>query len=241
MKIGTYSIPNNPYRLPRLVEITKIIYDTFEDKLIPKAYANDALAKLLKHKTSNNSGFWMELAALKAYGLLEAINRSDMRVTNIGKDITYGTEEQINQAALKAVLNIPLWKPLYERYRCQLPSQDFWAKLQAITGIDAKVARSNEQYITDAFRLDTSLIKGINPPSPEVKNLTETMENIPTRSAKDSFPEVPSDVVSYGSSEDYSIWVKKDPEAIEFVESQIEAIKAWLKHQKTKLATEKTS
>lgn len=186
MDIGTYSIPNNPNRLPKLIELTKIIYDTFENKAIPKAYSNDALAKLLKRKSAENSGFWGELAAMKAYGLLETIGRSDLQVTSIGKDITYGTTEQINQAALKAVLNIPLWKILYERYRCQLPTQDFWARLQAITGIDAKVARCNEQYIIEAFRLDTSLIKDINPPTPEVKNLTELEQSPPSMSQNPS-------------------------------------------------------
>ena len=178
MNLGTYSIPNNPNRLPRLIEFTRTIYDTFEDKPIPNAYKNDSLASLLKHKSSKNGAFWGELAALKAYGLLEELGK-DLKVSVLGKDITYGTDEQAGQAALKAVLNIPLWKQLYDKYRCQLPSQDFWAKLQVITGVDAKVARSNEEYITEAFRLDTSLIKDINSPSPEVRNLTESEQSLP--------------------------------------------------------------
>jgi hypothetical protein len=180
LDIGTYSIPSNPNRLPRLIEFTKKIYDTFEEKPIPNAYKNDSLANILKHKSAKNGAFWSELAALKAYGLLEGLNRSDMKVTSIGKDITYGTDEQKSQTALKAILNIPLWKQLYDKFRGQLPSQDFWAKLQVITGCEAKVARSNEEYITEAFRVDTNLIKDSNISSLEVKNLTESDQSIPS-------------------------------------------------------------
>jgi len=177
LDIGTYSIPSNPNRLPKLIEFTKKIYDTFEEKPIPNAYKNDSVANILKHKSAKNGAFWGELAALKAYGLLEGLNRSDMKVTSIGKDLIYGTDEQKSQAALQAILNIPLWKQLYEKWRCQLPSQDFWAKLQVITGCEAKVARSNEQYITEAFRTDTNLIKDIKVIPSEVNNLTDSEQN----------------------------------------------------------------
>ena len=54
-------------------------------------------------------------------------------------------------------------------------------------------------------------------------------------------PIVPSGVATYGASGDYGIWVKKDIDSIEFTETQIEAIKAWLKHEKAKLQPEDAS
>lgn len=121
---------------------------------------NDALAQLLGYKSSNNGAYWTELAALKAYGLVEG--RNDLRITELAKQVTYGTEDQKPQAILRAFMNIPLWKQLYERYRLQLPSQEFWAKLQHITGCEAPVAKSNEQFITETFKEDTDLIKSSN-------------------------------------------------------------------------------
>ena len=91
--------------------------------------------------------------------------------------------------------------------------------------------------------LRNSKSSNCNPPLPEVKNLTET-EQQSTLSSQSSLaitPKAPSGVASFGASEDFSIWVKKDITAIEFVESQIVAIQAWLKHEKAKLETEKAS
>jgi hypothetical protein len=159
MEIGNFSVPNNPNRLPRLIEHARKIYDTYHGDAITNAKKNDALAQLLGFKSSNNGAYWSELAALKAYELLDG--RSDLRITDLGKQVTYGTENQKPPAILKAFLTIPLWKQLYERYRLQLPSQEFWAKLQHITGCEAPVAKSNEQFITEAFREDASLIKSV--------------------------------------------------------------------------------
>jgi hypothetical protein len=175
VKIGTYSIPDNPNRLPRLVEHTKKIYDTHEGRSIPNVNKNDSLAQLLGYKSSNNGAYWTELASLRAYGLLEG--RSELKVSDLGKQITYGTGDQQSQAALKAVLNIPLWKQFYEKYRLQLPTTEFWAKLQSITNCEAPVARSNEQFITEAFRDDTSLIKNLKAVAPEVNDLTNSEQN----------------------------------------------------------------
>lgn len=170
MDIGNFSVPNNPYRLPRLIEHTKKIYDTYHADAITNANKNDALAQLLGFKSSNNGAYWTELAALKAYGLLEG--RSDLKITELAKQVTYGTGDQKPQAILRAFMNIPLWKQLYERYRLQLPSQEFWAKLQHITGCEAPVAKSNEQFITEAFKEDTNLIKSIKQDTPEGADLT---------------------------------------------------------------------
>jgi hypothetical protein len=170
MDIGNFSVPNNPNRLPRLIEHTKKIYDTYHADAIVHAKKNDALAQLLGYKSSNNGAYWSELAAVKSYGLLEG--RSDLRITELAKQVTYGTGDQKPQAILRAFMNIPLWKQLYERYRLQLPSQEFWAKLQHITGCEAPVAKSNEQFITEAFKEDTSLIKSVKEYTPEGTDLT---------------------------------------------------------------------
>lgn len=176
MEIGNFSVPNNPNRLPRLIVHLKTIYDTYKGDNIPNAKKNDSLAQLLKYKSSNNGAYWSELAALKAYGLIEG--RSDIKVSELGKQVTYGVGDQKSQAILKAVLIIPLWKQLYDRYRLQLPSQEFWAKLQHITGCEAPVARSNEQFITEAFNDDASLIKDVKVSGNEVNDLTQREQGL---------------------------------------------------------------
>lgn len=177
MRIGNFRVSNNPYRLPRVVGRTKQIYDTYKADVITKATKNDALAQLLGYKSSNNGAYLAELSALKAYGLLEG--RGNVRVSETGKQATYGVNEQKPNALLKAFLNIPLWKALYDRYRLELPSQDFWAKLQHITGCEAPEAKSNEQFITEAFYTDANLIKSVKPTTTTGEGLTKG--GIPSR------------------------------------------------------------
>ncbi len=156
MKLGEYTIPDNPNRLPLLVEVTKKIYDTYKSDAIPNATKNDALAQLLGFKSSNNGAYWNRLTALRTYGLLEG--RGDLRVSQLGKDLTYGTGETKSHAAFKAFQNIGLWRELYKAHRFQLPTQDFWAKLAKIANCEPPVAKSNQQYVSEAFAEDSKLI-----------------------------------------------------------------------------------
>ena len=159
MKLGSHTVPDSPNRLPYLIDATKKIYDTYKSDAIPNATKNDALAQLLGFKSSNNGAYWSRLTALKTYGLLEG--RGDARVSQLGKDITYGTEDVKGQAALKAFQNISLWKELYDAHRLQLPSQDFWAKLAKIANCEPPVAKSSEQFVRDAFEEDAKVIRSI--------------------------------------------------------------------------------
>ncbi len=156
MKLGNYTVPDNPNRLPLLIDVTKKIYDTYKSDAISNAIKNDALAQLLGFKSSNNGAYWTRLTALRTYGLLEG--RGDLRVSQLGKDLTYGTGETKSQAAFKAFQNIGLWKELYKAHRLQLPSQDFWAKLAKIANCEPPVAKSNQQFVSEAFAEDTKVI-----------------------------------------------------------------------------------
>jgi len=170
MKLGDYTIPDNPNRLPLLIDVTRRIYDTYKSDMIPNANKNDALAQLLGFKSSNNGAYWNRLTALKAYGLLEG--RGDLRVSQLGKDITYGTGDAKNQAAIKAFQNIGLWKKLFDAHRLQLPSQDFWAKLAKIANCEPPVAKSNEQFVREAFEEDAKVITSIKQDSGGEDDLT---------------------------------------------------------------------
>lgn len=169
-KLGDFTVPDNPNRLPFLIDMTKKIYDTYKSDAIPNATKNDALAQLLGFKSSNNGAYWLRLTALKAYGLLEG--RGDARVSQLGKDITYGTGDAKSQASLRAFQNIGLWKELYDAHRLQLPSQDFWAKLAKIANCEPPVAKSNEQFVREAFEEDAKVIRSIKQDSGGEPELT---------------------------------------------------------------------
>lgn len=134
------------------------------------------LSHLLDFKSSNNGAYWARLTALKTYGLLEG--RGDARVSQLGKDITYGTEDVKGRAALKAFQNISLWKELYDAHRLQLPSQDFWAKLAKIANCEPPVAKSSEQFVREAFEEDAKVIRSIKQESSGESELTPPDQQI---------------------------------------------------------------
>jgi len=220
MRIGNFTIPNNPNRLPRLIELVKRIYDTYKGDVIPKWRTNDTLAQLLGYKSSNNGSYWATISALKAYGLIEG--RSDIRVSELAKKATYGAEEEKKKALLTAFLNIPLWKALYDRYRLELPTQDFWAKLQHITACEAPEAKSKEKLISEAFYTDANLIKSM-------KIITVGEEELP----KITQPkEVPSGEFIEVTAGQFYQRLPLSIESIEVVEAMLKVLKNQLKSQK---------
>jgi len=128
-------------------------------------------------------------------------------------------------------------------YNDKAPSSEFCSYLVEKLLIDRETAQAKYEKLA---KLYTESVAFCFPPStPNLSNeagrRTETpMETHTQNTREEPSPEVPCDIVRYGASDDYSIWVKNDAKAIEFVESQIDAIKAWLKHQKGKLESEKS-
>ncbi len=222
MQIGNFSIPDNPNRLPRLIGIAKKIYDTYKGDVIPNYRKNDALAQLLGYKSANNGAYLGVIAALKAYGLIEG--RGDIKVSEVAKKATYGNEEEKGKALLTAFLNIPLWKALYDRYRLELPTQDFWAKLQHITGCEAPEAKSMEAFITEAFNVDANLIKSVK--------ITTTIGERLMPKEKLAMETAPSGEFIEVTAGQFYQRLPLSIESIEVVEAMLKVLKSQLKQQK---------
>lgn len=165
MKVGKYEIPD--VRLyPTLVEATKKIYEKFgsdeaTDQLI--------VAQLIGHKSASGA-FFTKLAGLRAYGLIE---KRGIRVTDIGKRLTYGAaEEERNEALKEAMLNIPLWKEFYSTWGVNLPTVDFWVDLGRITGLEAPDAQKVEKIVGNAYSDDARYLKPMEKPKMEISEVT---------------------------------------------------------------------
>jgi hypothetical protein len=145
LKIGTYEIPD--LRLyPTLVEATKLIYEKYSAEEVQDMLI---VAKLLGHQTSNSGAFLRKLACLRAYGLIEA---RGVKVTEIGKKLTFPTSEQEKNEALKqAILHIPLWKEFFSKWGATLPNGNFWVDLAKITGLEAPKAQSVVETVRKAY------------------------------------------------------------------------------------------
>jgi len=148
MRVGNYTIPN--VRLfPALVEATRKIYDTYPNQEVSDM---KTLALLLGHKSEKSGTFLAKMTFLRAYGLIEG--RGAVRVSEIGKNITFGTGEQKAEATKEAILNIPLWSELYAKFGANLPSENFWAQLRQIAVMEAPDAQRVAEDVRKAYQED---------------------------------------------------------------------------------------
>jgi hypothetical protein len=148
VRVGNYTIPD-VHLFPALVEATKKMYEAY-----PNEDINDmkALAVLLDHKSPRSGTFLAKMTFLRAYGLIEG--RGAVKVSEIGKKITFGTDEEKSEAIKKAILNIPLWSDLYAKFGVNLPSDNFWAQLSKIAVVEAPEAQRVAEQVRKAYLED---------------------------------------------------------------------------------------
>jgi hypothetical protein len=190
MKVGKYDIPD--MRLfPFLYEATKKLYEHFKSE-----EATDMLtvANLLGHQTDKSGAFIRKLACLRAYGLIE---KRGVKVTELGKKLTYGASEEERNAALKeAILNIPLWKEFYTRWGVNLPSSNFWVELTKIAGLEAPDAKKIEQIVRNAYLDDIRYLKVEKKPEEEgIGMATEAKVDISKAISRDAVVEEQAEIV----------------------------------------------
>jgi len=226
-KIGNYRYPD--ISMPEASKITKIIYD------FP---SHSMSVKMLAEKLGiSPRGGWtgMILFSLKKYGLVEG--RGILRTTELGEKLVNPKNSQELALTKETVFNkIDLWTKIKNDYGDKVPSSEFWGYLAEKLPVDRTTAQSKAEKIAKLYTESYTFCF-----SPLTSNLGDEGGRRTETNMEHTQPKMPSGVASYGSSDDYSIWVKRDVTSIEFVESQIEAIKAWLKHEKAKLEPEKAS
>jgi len=145
MRVGSYSIPD--MRLfPDLVDATRKIYETYPNEEVSDA---NALAQLLGHKSDKSGTYLSKMTCLRTYGLIEG--RGTVRVSEIGKKITFGTVEEKSEATRKVILGIPLWNELCAKFGANLPTDNFWAQLAKIAGLEAPEAQRVSEQVRKAY------------------------------------------------------------------------------------------
>ena len=197
VKIGKYDIPQ--FRLHAgLVEATSTLYENFKGEEAPNLLT---VAQLLGHKTDKSGGFLTKLADLRSYGL---ITSRGVKVTELGKILTYGeSEEQKNEAYKEALLNIPLWKELYRQFGKTLPSSNFWAQLGKIAGLEAPDAKKVEEIVRKAYLGEIQYVKEEKKPETGDKGM-EGADNINKDQAK------PTTLEELRFGDNVRIWLPKE-------------------------------
>jgi len=226
-KIGRYYYPD--ISLSEASKIAKLIYD------FP---SHSMSVKMMAEKLGLSArGGWtgMIIASLKNYGLTEG--RGTLRTTDLADRLVNPKSEQELLQTKEQIFNrIDLWAKIRKDYGTKALSSDFWAYLAEKLPIDRTIAQKKSEKIAKIY---TESVTFCFPPTPsthmEEGRRAEYVQGTTPQPPTEQIPKVPSGIVCYGSSEDFNIWVRKDITSIEFLESQIEAIKSWLRHEKDKL------
>jgi len=157
VKIGNHSIPD--LRLfPKLYEDIKAIYENYR---LDEADSEEAVAKLCGHRSAKSGSWYSKLADMRLYGLLEP---RGLKATSLAEKLTYGTDEEKQDAINKAILSVSLWKELYSRFGVELPESNFWVQLQRITGLDPLEAQKHADSVRKSYLSDASHIKSTKKP-----------------------------------------------------------------------------
>lgn len=196
MKIGSYSIPD--IRLfPNIYNDIKLVYDNYR---LEEAKDEDTVAKLLKHKRASGGTWFSKLADMRLYGVLEP---RGFKLTSLAEKMTYGTEEEKQEAIKKAILNISLWKELFGRFGKEIPESNFWVQVQKITGIDPLEARNVADSLRKAYLDDISHIK----PEKEVSKMPQDQDEGKIEIDKAKLPEG-IEQLTLGAN--IKVWLPKD-------------------------------
>jgi len=99
-----------------------------------------------------------KVADMRLYGLLEP---RGIKATPLAMKLTFGTEQEKQEAIEKAILNVPLWKELYDRFGTELPETNFWVQLQKITGVDHLEAQKYAETVRKAYLEDISHLRRV--------------------------------------------------------------------------------
>lgn len=157
MKIGKFRIPT--FRLyPNLIVDAKKIYEKFAGEEIEVEY----VAQLLGH-TSHRSGTFLQKAAdSRSYGLIEG--KGKIKVSELGKKITYGHEAEKMEALEKAIRNISLWGIFIDKFGTNIKEDNFWIDLAKITGVERLEAQNKAKWILNAYMEDIRHLKSVEKP-----------------------------------------------------------------------------
>lgn len=178
MKLGDYEIPD--------VRLTPITVDTLEEiykvKKRGKIQSKD-LAIFLGFKYGTEPHFYKKIRALIGFGLMNG--KGIFQISELGESLLHPRNEDERKSALtNSVLNIPLWKEIYEKHGEKPREDNFWAVIMDITKTDPDTAKKNALkilgwYIADIQHVSNSFIS-------QDETSTSSTETLRSSSTKDN-------------------------------------------------------
>ncbi len=153
LRLGTFDIPEVRLYPNAVNDVKKVI----ESKVSEIGHTD--LAKLWKYARPNTGSFYRRLNALLHYRLLESGGtRGRFRVTQLAKDLYHPHDEGHRKQLYKqAVMNIDLWKELYNRVG-KNPPESIYVNLKELTGAEPSEIEKVEKEIRKWYLDDIALV-----------------------------------------------------------------------------------
>lgn len=152
MRIGNFEIPE----LRLIPTAVAILEDIYKIKKRERIQSKD-LAILLGHKYGTETHFYRKVRTLEEYGLLEG--KGSFQITELGERLLHPRDEIEKQSArTKSVLNVPLWKEVYDKQGKSPRDDNFWAVLVDITKTDPDTAKGLSSRILKWYQEDIAHI-----------------------------------------------------------------------------------
>lgn len=228
MKLGAYDIPEQrliPTVLTTLEEIYKV-------KKREKIQSKD-LAILLGFKYGTEPHYYRKIHSLQEYGLMDG--KGIFQISELGEKILHPRDEQEKALVLtKSVLNVPLWKEIYQKHGKKPRDDNFWAVLVDITKVDPATAKSNGGKILGWYEADIGHISDnlvgqeISPQSP-----TESLRSSNTQSNTMSQQLVPQDSLGMLTVPEMGNIVIKNEDTLAIARTYLDVLEKKIKTLKT--------
>ena len=212
-KIGSFDYPETQFGT--LLKAADVLVNKFAGQ------ANDekTFAEALGHNSNKSGAFLTKLADMRKYGL---IDKRGITATQRAKNIVkYLTLEERQKELNKAVMEITLWKTLYERIgNGRMSLEDFRIHLVEVTG-DRDKAMSDAENIKNLY-IDAISLYSESVVKHESKggiNLKKEQEIPPEKGEK-----VPEDVIVFKSGV-IDMTIPKNDETITFLVNMLNSMK----------------
>ena len=177
MKLGSFLVPE--MRLDELLASTlSKVYNSSKTEPIQ----SKVLSELLGYKYGTETTLFKRINSMLAYGILAG--RSVYNVTKLGENLLYPENEmKKKQLTTQAIMNVELWKKLYEKHGKNPPKEGLWVSIKGITDVDPATAKEYENrvyiwYMEDMAQLSEEHLEQKPMVTEESKGLSSKEDNI---------------------------------------------------------------
>ncbi len=144
-RIGRYEFPEVGFT--RVLDIIK----KFDEKAGGEA-TREGFADAI-NQSPKSSAIGKIISSLKLYGLAEKPRGAEIiKLTELAKNIIYGTEQMKKEAMTQAIMRIPLFRELYSEYGNNISEEKLRIFLNKNAGVDLAEAAMKAPKILKLFR-----------------------------------------------------------------------------------------